>query len=361
MSAHVTQKRSRSKHEGEDLPPPKRESDHNDSVSVEGNASAGSGQGPGEQEAASDGGQAFNNDKEFWFEDGMVIFISRNTKFRVYKGVLAKLSTVFEALFVDPSHAVHNVSIDEEQTISCPIVHISDTPQDMQCLFRVCFFSKRLGSLYENQELSYHEISAGIRLGEKYKITEWYSQSLKYLKCWFPSTLDAWTALDSYGPLSWGPKSGIGAITLGRKTGDLSFLLSAFISCICMQCDSPATSEYLSPNDLNLCLNGKTSLRAATVTAVFRIFEPKPSAGCKTSSACKQVLRDVLLLLWNDIGELLRCNPFTGYDTYVPNTGLRVCKSCTTMVKERDRKECQDVWNRLPEFLSIEVPGWAAK
>ena len=151
MSAHITRKRSRAEDEGEDLPPPKRESADHDhsaesaSADSDGNASAGSRQGPGEQEAARNGGQAFNKDDEFWFEDGTVIFVSCDTEFRVYKGVLAKLSTVFKTLFADRGHAVRNVSIDEGQVISCPIVHISDSPQDMRCLLRVCFFSKRLG------------------------------------------------------------------------------------------------------------------------------------------------------------------------------------------------------------------------
>ena len=153
MSAHITRKRSRAEDEGEDLPPPKRESADHDhsaesaSADSEGNAgaSAGSRQGPGEQEAAIDGGQTSNKDEEFWFEDSTVIFVSCDTEFRVYKGVLAKLSTVFKALFADRSHAVRNVSVDEGQTISCPVVPISDSPQDMRCLLRVCFFSKRLG------------------------------------------------------------------------------------------------------------------------------------------------------------------------------------------------------------------------
>ena len=229
-------------------------------------------------------------------------------------------------------------------------------------------------SLYEDQEPSYHEISAGIRLGEKYKITDWYSQSLKYLKRWFPSTLDAWTALDSYGPASWGLNNGIGAIALGRKTGDLSILPSAFISCICAPRGIDATAgvahglpmedgsrEYLSPDDLNVCLNGQTSLRAAAITAVFRTFEPEPSAGCKTSTACRHALRDVLLAHGDDVEDLLSGNPFAGYKSYIPNKDFPVCKSCTTMVEERDRKERHDVWSQLPDLFGIEVPGWAAK
>ncbi len=89
-------------------------------------------------------------------------------------------------------------------------------------------------SLYEEQDPSYHEISAAIRLGHKYKVKEWYSQSLKYLKRHFPTALDDWIAKDHYGPPCWEVDDELGAVNLGRRTGELSILPSAFISCICV-------------------------------------------------------------------------------------------------------------------------------
>ncbi|PIL26264.1 hypothetical protein GSI_12020 [Ganoderma sinense ZZ0214-1] len=364
MSAHVSRKRSRAEDDGEGVPPAKRESEHH----VKG--TAGTGQ---TQTTASDGGQVFKKDREFWFDDGTVIFVARDTEFRVYKGVLASLSTVFKTLFADRGHTVRNVSIDEEQTILCPIVRLLDSPQDLRHLLRVCFFSKRLESLYEEKEPSYDEISAGIRLGEKYKIAEWYSQSLVYLKSYFPRTMNRWTALESCdGPPGWEFGNGIGVISLARKTEQLSILPAAFLSCMFAESDSPATlgighgfttedgsRQYLSPGDLTTCFHAKTSIRVAIVTSVFRTFEPEPSTGCKTSSTCKKVLREVLVGLGNNSELLLSCNPFSDYDSYFSGTTLAICRACTTMVKARSLKERQDVWNRLPELLGIDVPGWA--
>lgn len=116
--------------------------------------------------------------------------------------------------------------------------------------------------------------------------------------------------------------------------------------------------EHLSPGDLTVCLNAKTSLRTATVTTVFRTFRPVVSADCKTVSACKKVFRDALVGLGEDVEHLLNGNPFADYESYVAGGKLAVCPSCTTMVDERSLKERKDVWNRLPELLGIEVPGW---
>ena len=221
-------------------------------------------------------------------------------------------------------------------------------------------------SLYEEREPSYYEISAAIRLGDKYKITEWYSQSLAYLKCHYPSSFDSWTT-EYYGPPSWGWADVLGAVNLARKTGELSILPSAFIACISSGYVSgighgipleDGSREHLSPSDLTVCLNGIVSLRTATVTAVFRTFKPVVSAECKTSVACKKALRDVLVNLGGAVGHLLTGDLFAGYKTYIKDGHLAVCSSCTTMVQDRSLRERKDVWIRLPKLLGIDVPGW---
>ena len=48
-------------------------------------------------------------------------------------------SSVFKALFAASHHGMHNICVDEAQTISCPIVHLFDPPKDLQYLLRACF------------------------------------------------------------------------------------------------------------------------------------------------------------------------------------------------------------------------------
>ena len=87
-----------------------------------------------------------------------MFLVSCDVEFRVYKGVLAGLSPVFKALFADRSHATwndsRNVHIDEEQTITCPVVRVSDSPADLRHLLRACF-SKRLGRWVKEQNLDF--------------------------------------------------------------------------------------------------------------------------------------------------------------------------------------------------------------
>ncbi len=146
MSARVTRKRSRAEEE-DDLPPTKREPDRDDYIGSKRSA-AGSTLETDSDEHASDG-QASNQDEEFWFDDGTVILVARDVEFRVYKGVLAGLSSVFKSLFAE-HHTLRNVHMDGVPSFPCPIVQVSDSPEDLRYLLRACF-SKRLGRFVNMQ------------------------------------------------------------------------------------------------------------------------------------------------------------------------------------------------------------------
>ena len=69
-------------------------------------------------------------DQELWFEDGNIVLLARDTAFRVYRGLLTRHSVIFRDLFsmAQPSSA--------ETMESCPVVHISDSPDDLRYLLR---------------------------------------------------------------------------------------------------------------------------------------------------------------------------------------------------------------------------------
>ncbi len=222
-------------------------------------------------------------------------------------------------------------------------------------------------SLYEERTPSYHEISAAIRLGDKYKITELHLQSLKYIKRHFPNTLNSWDALEHYVPSGWLPSEAIGVINLARLTGELSVLPSAFIACICANSTASGIAhgialedgsrQRLSPDDIIVCFEGQPSLRAASITAILRTFKPVVSPECKTIRVCETILRDVLDLE-EDVDDLLNGILFPNHSYFVGAEGLGTCSHCNAMVRERNLKEREDVWDRLPELLDIDVPGW---
>ena len=222
---------------------------------------------------------------------------------------------------------------------------------------------------YEERNPPYREIPAATRLGAKYKVPDLYTQSLAYLKRYFPSTFESWVSLSVYAPPGWDTVETIGAINLARFTSEFTILPSAFVACICAGPEATGighgiaredgSREHLSPDDLTVCFNGKTNLRAAAVTAFLRTVRPMAARECSAGSACKRALRDVNLNLEQHVESLLGGNPFAGYETFFEKRGgLGVCEPCAAMLRERSAKERRDVWDRLPELLGIDVPGW---
>ena len=72
-------------------------------------------------------------DEEFWFEDGNVILVARDVEFRIYKGLLADHSPVFRDMFSLPQPPAPS----DGEIPPCPIVHLSDSPEDLRYVLRI--------------------------------------------------------------------------------------------------------------------------------------------------------------------------------------------------------------------------------
>ena len=73
----------------------------------------------------------FEKDGEFWFEDGSIILVARNVGFRVFRSLLAAQSPVLADMFSNPSRKI------EGSSEGCPVVHLSDSPEDLRHLLRI--------------------------------------------------------------------------------------------------------------------------------------------------------------------------------------------------------------------------------
>lgn len=62
-----------------------------------------------------------------WYDDGNVILQAEGTLFKVYRGTLARSSTVFEDMFSFPQPP----SADTEMMDGCPIVRLSDSAEEV--------------------------------------------------------------------------------------------------------------------------------------------------------------------------------------------------------------------------------------
>ncbi|KAI1792058.1 hypothetical protein LXA43DRAFT_358910 [Ganoderma leucocontextum] len=103
-------------------------------------------------------------DPDLWLEDGNIVIVASSTiAFRVYKGLLGRVSAVFEDTFKfkpDP----------EEKIDNCPVVHVPDSPVEMGHFLRAVFRSGLF--LSRQRTLSFATIASIIRIAHKYQAQE---------------------------------------------------------------------------------------------------------------------------------------------------------------------------------------------
>ncbi|TFK85584.1 hypothetical protein K466DRAFT_551810 [Polyporus arcularius HHB13444] len=81
---------------------------------------------------------ALQKDEEFWFDDGTITLIAEDVEFRVYKGLLARLSPVLADMFSLPQP----VTLEDKtgpigsDSATPHVVHLTDGPQAFRILLK---------------------------------------------------------------------------------------------------------------------------------------------------------------------------------------------------------------------------------
>ena len=68
-----------------------------------------------------------------WFNDGNIILQAESKQFRVLRSILSENSSVFADMFTVPQ------PVDGELVDGCPIVHVSDTAEDLHHVLKALF------------------------------------------------------------------------------------------------------------------------------------------------------------------------------------------------------------------------------
>ncbi|KAI0753692.1 hypothetical protein C8Q74DRAFT_330652 [Fomes fomentarius] len=217
-----------------------------------------------------------HRDEEFWLDDGTVILVARDVEFRVYSGLLANHSPVFRELIAKP-HSTRPVSINNNHEVFCPVVQLSDTPEDLRHLLRA-YMSPGGTNFYDAKTPSFAAISASIRLGRKYHMTTLYEESLRYLKSYYTSCFENWIDHQNWVPEGWQTVEVIGVVNLARLTREHSLLPTALLDCTTVHGEElvhgftreDGSQERLTLQDLGLCFNAKSAIRKASIAVFLR-------------------------------------------------------------------------------------------
>jgi hypothetical protein len=79
-----------------------------------------------------------------WFDDGNIVLEAELTQFRVYRGILSAHSAIFKDMFALAQ------SSGEGYVEGCPVVHLSDSAEDVRIVLEVLHDSmQRYGNFTE--------------------------------------------------------------------------------------------------------------------------------------------------------------------------------------------------------------------
>ncbi|KAL7283054.1 hypothetical protein ACG7TL_002478 [Trametes sanguinea] len=321
-------------------------------------------------------------DPDLWFDDGNIVLLCRDVAFRVYRGLLTRHSVIFRDLF---SMAQPSTS---ETMESCPVVHISDPPDDLRHLLKV-MCGLRNFPIIPGERMEFAELAALIRMSHKYHVEDLHTRAMHHFKLYFTNDLAVWdtAGIDGNLFLHITLPDAIAAVNLARLTHADSVLPTALY--LCCQLDAELTAgveradgstERLDAKDLELVLRGRTELVRASTRGACTICKPSPSPQCASAggskgsngsgggggaNACERALREILNMMLDGlqkdpIGDIAGYAALDSWEHWIEDVVelWPLCEPCRAMLHARDLDVRRDVWKRLPTYMGVAVEDW---
>ncbi|KAH9933989.1 uncharacterized protein BXZ73DRAFT_89658 [Epithele typhae] len=308
---------------------------------------------------------AETNDDEVWLDDGSVTLVAQGIGFRVYKGILAKQSSVLTDLF---GKAQEGRTGQEDL-----VVHLPDSSRDWRHVLRVCMshnVTLRLRDATPMQTPSAEEVFAYVRLGRKYKIEAIYEQAMEYLKSYFNPDYNHFYQQDIWTPPRFRYVDAIGVVNIARLTSDEPLRLMALLVCCLTDSTELLTGiaysdgevETLSPEDLALCWVARPKLSTARLRSILRIVTPllaSPCASRKEGFGCRDAAQCIMGELHTNATFLEPGNPFMGFNgSEIEELLVTLCERCRASTAARHSKQHRAAWNDLPALMGMPCPEW---
>ncbi|RPD75421.1 hypothetical protein L226DRAFT_485561 [Lentinus tigrinus ALCF2SS1-7] len=304
-------------------------------------------------------------DKEFWLDDGSIVLITQKTAFKVYKGLLAAQSPVFADMVAtatpDPEHSLEG----------CPVVHLSDSPEDMRHFLRALLPKTHRCIFVEPGEkaFTFMQLSALVRLAHKYQVEDIQSQAIATLKKCFSDNFQDWNADESCIPFAVpeNPAVGIEVIHLARLTDTPKLLPSAFYFCITGGSKvldgwrrEDGTVVRLEVDDLKKLFSGYGKLQRMTDSFKSSIYTLTPSQRCGTWSKCLVALLAIQGACPERYPEPSLLDKLEEVIEYWQERhGL--CSACGEMLRDNEKEARFKVWKSLPTLFELTIDDWESE
>ncbi|KZP11085.1 hypothetical protein FIBSPDRAFT_913674 [Athelia psychrophila] len=292
---------------------------------------------------------------DIWYDDGNVILQAEGVQFKVHKSILAQSSSVFQDMFSFPQPS----TTDTEMAEGCPIVHLSDSAEEVRYVLQAIFQRKYT----VGEVLSLPVVSALLCLGGKYDIQPLHNEARKRLFLLFTITLherDAitWASAGIEDPEDRG--FFFHALLTARRAGLLSILPLLLYPC----CGFFKASEikngfrsgmdgstlYFPRDDQIACLAGYQAIYAAQAETTYAWLYQDSTLGpnCITPQTCDEARR-VHLITYSTAPT----PDIAGLRTWSAETELLDDELCKNKLHEAGREK---FWEQLPGLFDL--PSW---
>ncbi|KAI1795289.1 hypothetical protein LXA43DRAFT_37169 [Ganoderma leucocontextum] len=297
---------------------------------------------------------------EFWFDDGNIVLIAQHTGFRIFRTLLAAQSTVFADMFASSS------SRSDETLDGCPVVHLTDSPNDLGHLLRILLPTSPMCYITADPEVvhSFDEVFAVVRLAHKYGIQSVQDHAIRALQEYhFPSEIN-----NFFGP----PKKHIfvksihciGAVNLARLTDTPLMLPTALYGCSYVSgrllsgwTREDGTIEHLSTDDLKRCFDARIALGQEQALLPARLFSAVPPERCTSHRRCAPYIAKLVANV-AVVEALVKKDALCDLSSVISQLN-GMCGGCTQVLLERHRVERKRIWDTLPQIFGIVIEGWA--
>ncbi|KAK7024049.1 BTB domain-containing protein [Favolaschia claudopus] len=316
---------------------------------------------------------------ELWFEDGNLLIQAENTQYRVFRGILAARSSVFEDMQSLPQPPA------SEQAENCAFLLLPDPAPEVTVFLKAIFDADFFKPYPAPAE--FNEVIGCLRLGHKYGVDFLWRRALVHLSSGYATTLSRLDAMieSEFGEestsrpsesvleaRSWTaplqPAHQIRAIQVAREVGALWILPRAFyILCsdfpalhraVFMGTDYEGIPMSLSEHDREVFIKGREIQSGSSADILQFLSHPLNTVGCQQAGLC-------ILTRLKAIGNISRRQGFRSYST-LPlhiwrwrahiNLLDDMCTTCILALKKTHQAARQEFWDKLPEMYGL--PNW---
>ncbi|KAJ7119091.1 hypothetical protein C8R44DRAFT_707401 [Mycena epipterygia] len=309
-----------------------------------------------------------------WFEDGNLVIQAGNSQFRVYRGVLAARSSVFQDMLAFPQPP------DSELVDGCPLVCLPDPATEVTVFLKAIFHPEFFAPF--PAPTTFDSIVGVLRLSHKYGVDYLRRRALIHLSSGHHNTLSETDCASYTGDpdpsrslseiMSWpGPDSDVShmcTIQLAREIDAPWVLPLAFynLSAVFHEVGNiifhgavyNGLPVSLSMQDQQTFLIGHNSQNTSTYAAILQFLSYPRSAdieGCKSPARCTAERLNAV-----ESSREMTCDspsiPLDIWDSDDWDILQDVCPACLAVLKDAHQHARQAFWDKLPEMYGL--PCW---